>query len=148
MIVFFPLISAALYGLGFALIDRATQTINVATYIFISGLVGILTALFLLFFRHEAVSFSFLTAKWQTVLIIAGAALAPGLGWILTIYAVKNISPAFVAFSEISYPLFTLLFLFLIFGVRQFSFHVVCGGGLVMLGSFIMIYGQMKTKAG
>lgn len=148
MAAYFPIMAAALYGLGFALIDKATQTINVTTYIFISASSGLLTAFLLWFFRYEPINFSFLSEKWQTLFIIAGAAIAPSLGWILTIYAVKNISPAYAAFAEISYPLFTLLFLFLLFGVKHFGWSILFGGGLIMLGSFIMVYGQALGKAG
>lgn len=57
---------------------------------------------------------------------------------ILTAVHMSNASRA--AFLEISYPLFTLLFAYLIFKEMQLSPLGMVGGGLIMLGVLVMIY--------
>jgi len=144
----FPIIAAALYGLGFVLIERAMQSINVATYMFIGGVMGFVIAAALWVFKNEPISFSFMNEKWTTIAIIVGATAAPGLGWLLTTYAIKNVSATYAAFGEVSYPLFAIVFGFLLFGIRYFNWNVLIGGSLIMIGSFILVYGQIRAKTG
>lgn len=144
MTVFFPVIAAVLYGMSFALIERAMHSINVATYMFWGSVVGLVTVAGLWMFKGEKVSLTFTAQDSWSVPIVFGAVVAPAVGWVLSIYAIKNISPAYAAFAEISYPLFTILFLFLFFGVKNFDWHIVLGGLMVLIGSFVLVLGQMS----
>ncbi len=126
------------------MLSRVMQSLNVSTYLFLGSAAGVCMAFILWAFKGEAVSFGFLSEKPSTLLMVLGTIILPGFGWILSMYAVQNISPAYTAFAEISYPLFTLLFLFLLFGVKHFDGHVLAGGLLIMIGSFVMVYGQIK----
>lgn len=144
--IFFPFIAAILYGLGFALLDRAFQVTNVITFMLLDILVGVPMILALVKFSPEPLSWDFLHNKNDLFLVIAAAA-TPTLGWFLTAYTIQNINAAYAAFSEVSYPLFTIFFLFLIFGIRHFDWHLLLGGSLVIIGSFILMMGQM-SKAG
>ena len=57
---------------------------------------------------------------------------------ILTAVNMSNASRA--AFLEISYPLFSLLFAYLIFKEIQLSALGMVGGGFIVLGTIIMVY--------
>ncbi|MCK5284157.1 MAG: EamA family transporter [Alphaproteobacteria bacterium] len=141
----FPIIAAVCYGLCFAFTQKLLESVNVATYIFLGGVASVFIALGLSKFKHEPISLSFMEDKYLLIVALI-AVLVPSIGWLLTMYAIKNISASYAAFAEISYPLFTILFLFLFFGVRHFDWSILVGGGLVMFGSFILIYGQMNTS--
>ncbi len=141
---FFPIIAAIFYGMAYPFIEKSMESINVATYIFWSGIVSAIAGLLLWQFKNEPISLSFLSEKMSIIAMVLAAIILPTLGWLLTIYSVKTTSAGYTVFAEISYPLFTLLFLFLFFGVRHFDWSILAGGALVMLGSFILIYGQLN----
>ena len=138
---FFPIMAAMCYGLAFAFVEKAMETMNVVTYMLAGSVIGIVLAIGFAKIKGEPFDFAFMNDK-TTLFYALMAILAPAIGWFLTIYAVKNTSASYAAFAEISYPLFTVLFLFLFFGVRHFDWTLLVGGGLIMLGSFILVYGQ------
>lgn len=141
-IFFLPIGAAMFYGMGFALMDRALQATNVVTYMFMGAIISLPLVGALVVFKREKISFDFITS-WENIALVVAAVLAPALGWFLTAYTIKNIGGAYAAFAEVSYPLFTILFLFLFFGIKQFDWHLLVGGVMVILGSFILVFGQL-----
>ncbi len=143
---FFPLCAAALYGLSYVLIERLTTQVNLTTYYLASLPIWLCFALGHGYMKNENFSFVFLKENPSVIGLIIIASLAGSLAWLFTTYSLKNISANYAAFGEISYPLFTILFTYLIFGARHFELTTIIGGLLIMLGSSIMIHGQ--TRAG
>lgn len=144
---YFPIMAAMIYGLSFAFAEKALKLTNVATYMLFCCLSGMLTVATLIAVKKEGLSFEFANNR-DDILTMIMAVATPWLGWLLTIYAIKNTSAAYAAFAEISYPLFTVICLVLFFGVRQFDWHVLAGGALVMAGSFILVLGQTSKMSG
>lgn len=134
--------AAAIYGLGFVFMERAMQTTSAATFMLVNTLTGMLLITALLLTRVETITWQALSHRETLLYLLAGAA-APALGWVLTIYGVKHISAAYATAGEVSYPLFTVLFLFLFFGVRNFDWTVLVGGGLIIAGAAILLSGQI-----
>lgn len=141
IVALLPIIAAILYGMSFALMDRALQVTNVSSYLFFSVVIFLPMILALALFRHESISMDFVY-RWQDMVLVAAAIIAPSLGWILTSYTIQNIGGGYAAFAEVSYPLFTILFLFLFFGIKQFDWHLLVGGLMVIVGSAILVLGQ------
>lgn len=141
LFAFFPLVAAMFYGLAFAMAEKALNITNVLTYMVINTGTGLLVLLYLFHVKGEALNFSFAQDK-RDIAFMVMAAGAPSLGWLFTLFAVRNTSALYASFAEISYPLFAVLFLFLFFGLRSIDWTILLGGGLIMLGSFIMLYGQ------
>lgn len=145
MTLFFPFIAAALYGLGYVLVERTMESINVFTYMVIGILATLIALVGIWYFKGEAFSFNIPEAnKWPTFAIIFLAAMAPTLGWVFTVYAIKDISPLYTAFAEVSYPLFIPLFAFLLFGARHLQWQTLLGGALIMAGAAVLILGQLS----
>ncbi len=142
-----PIFAAMFYGMGFALMDRALQATNVVTYMILGALISFPLVGILAYTKREKVSFEFINS-WQDIALVIAAVLAPALGWFLTAYTIKNIGGAYAAFAEVSYPLFTILFLFAFFGIKNFDWHLLVGGCMIILGSFILVMGQFNTKGG
>ncbi len=142
--LFFPIFAALFYGLAFAFTEKALKLTNVSTYIILSGLASVAIALALTKMKGEDFSFTFLQSKSELAIVLT-AVIAPSIGWVLTMFAIKTTSASYAAFAEISYPLFTMLFLFAFFGLRTIDWTTIAGGLLIMTGSFLMIWG--KTKA-
>jgi drug/metabolite transporter (DMT)-like permease len=55
--------------------------------------------------------------------------------------ALKNTSATYMAFAEISYPLFVPLFTYFLFSRSELSGSIALGGGLILLGSVIIARG-------
>lgn len=132
------------YGLAFAFTEKALKLTNISTYMALSAIAGMLVMFGFIKLKGEPLSFTFLESK-SALAIVLTAVIAPTLGWVFTMFAIKTTSATYASFAEISYPLFTLIFLFAFFGLRTIDWTIILGGALIMLGSFIMIYGQSKT---
>ena len=142
-IVIFPFIAAMCYGLGYVLIEKVVGVhINTATFFAINTAVCIPVLLAVMCWKNQSLDFSPVFANWPVLLLVLAAALAPCLGWVFSIFAIRHTSALFTAFAETSYPIFTMAFGFLIFGTRHLNLMTFLGGLLVLLGAVIMIYGQ------
>lgn len=146
-IMLFPFIAAMFYGLGYILIEKIVGIhMNTATFLTLNTITCIPLIVFLVVAKNEPIEFSGLMTHWRIVVMIMVAALAPSLGWLFTIHAIKNSSALYTAFAETSYPVFTIAFGFLIFGMRQMDFTTFIGGLLIMMGAIVMIYGQSTAQ--
>lgn len=144
MLVLLPFVAAMCYGIGYVLIERVVGIhINTATFYAINTVICILVLLWFVFWQGESVDFkTFSSATAQTWLLIIMAAAIPCLGWVFTIYAIRHTSAVFTAFAETSYPIFTMAFGFLLFGIRQVNPATIIGGVIIFMGAVIMVYGQ------
>ncbi|MFK7840291.1 MAG: EamA family transporter [Bdellovibrionales bacterium] len=140
---FFPIFAAMFYGLAFAFTEKALKLTNLATYMALSAIAGIIVMGVYIKLKGDPLSFDFAFDKTSLVIVLT-AVTAPTLGWVFTMFAIKTTSASYASFAEISYPLFTLLFLFIFFGLRTIDWTIILGGALIMAGSFIMVYGQTK----
>ena len=141
---FFPIFAAMFYGLAFAFTEKALKLTTIGTYLTLSASAGIIISIAVTKIKGEGFSFEFLNSKPDLAIVLT-AVIAPCLGWVFTMFAIKTTSASYAAFAEISYPLFTVLFLFAFFGMRTIDWTTIAGGLLIMAGSFLMIWG--KTKA-
>ena len=142
---FFPIVAAMFYGLAFAFTESALKLTNVATYMIVSLGVLILTVFGLMYIKGEKADFAFAKNPADLAIVLV-AVTAPALGWLLTTYGIKNVNASFAAFAEISYPLFTILFLFLFFGQRAFDWTTLVGGLLILTGSSVLVLGQLAKS--
>ena len=131
------------YGLAFAFTEKALKLVDISTYLILGALAGVAMASSLVVLRGQPLSFDFINST-KSLAIVAVAVLAPSLGWLFTMFAIKTTSASYAAFAEISYPLFTVLFLALFFGLRSLDWTILLGGILIMSGSFLMIWGQSR----
>ena len=142
----FPIIAAMFYGLAYAAGEKALKLINISTYMLMGWILGIPILLFLTKIKGEPISFEF-AQNPKDLWFIVIAVIAPNLGWLFTLYAVQKTNASYTAFAEISYPLFTILFLFVLFGIKHFDWHLLIGGTFVMVGSFLLVLGQIGKNS-
>lgn len=140
-----PFIAAALYALDYVLIKSLTDKINMTTYYIVSLIICLFLALGHGVITKERISLDVFKSEPVLLYLIIIAAIAGSIAWVMTTYTIKNISAHYAAFGEVSYPVFTLIFTYLLLGVRQFDLTSVIGGLLVVAGSSIMIYGRVNT---
>src|SRR5262245_30514952 len=133
----FPFMSAALYGLGYVLIERLLKATSILTFTFFSALTLTVICGAIGLFRKDTFSLEFLSDQKAAILFVCTIAANAG-GWIITQLALKHTSAEFVSFSELTYPIFTLFFLFVLFGQHQFNWQTLLGGALVMAGAVVL----------
>jgi drug/metabolite transporter (DMT)-like permease len=66
----------------------------------------------------------------EMLCVVAGVAI---------LYAVKNLTAPIASIFEISYPLFVMLFAFVIFPNTEFSFKTLLGGAFIFTGSIVLM---------
>lgn len=146
--VFLPFLSAALYGLGYVLLDKLLKNIPILAFMLASSCIMTVAVGTMAFFKLSPQDFSFVSDK-KILLIFLATIFINITAWITTLLALQNTSASYVAFAEISYPLFTIFFLFLLFGENQFSWQSFIGGVLILAGSVVLVSSQvLATKAG
>lgn len=146
---FFPFFSAALYAMGYLMIERFTTGISVLTFMVLSCISGLFAVLLLWWVKAEPLTLAPLMEKPVLALGVAATLIVTLAGWIFSVYAIREISALYAAMGEISYPLFIPIFAALFFGgTRHFDITTIIGGLLVFLGSVILIYGRMKMDVG
>lgn len=136
--------SAALYGLGYILIERILKTVPMVTYMLCNSLLFTAILLAVALMRREDVSFSFLSDRKMLALFLCTLAVN-ATGWVMTMVSLKKNSAVYTGFAEISYPLFTLLFLFLFFGMKQWGWQSMAGSALIFIGSVMLLLAQTGT---
>ena len=146
--LFFPIFAATIYALTYIYSEKVLEVSNAASLLVVQIVVGTL-AWFgiiagLVFYNKQSLNFTALQEPKLLIFAVLSGILG-SLGFVFTLFAVQKVSASYTAFAEISYPLFTILFLFLFFGLRHFDWSLLFGGVLIMLGSFILIYGQTRA---
>ncbi|MCB1838926.1 MAG: EamA family transporter [Alphaproteobacteria bacterium] len=142
--IFFPFISAALYGLGYLMIERNTSNISVTAFLLLSCLMGLFNVFLLWLIKREPVDYSPLFESPGLLVALITTLFVASTGWMITNFSIRGTSAVYAAMGEISYPFFVLFFGFLFFGIRHFDYSTLIGGALIFAGSFIMIYGRAK----
>lgn len=142
-----PFVASMMYGLSYVLLEKVVGVhVNPASFMVVNTLVGLIFLCLLIFVKGENIDFSAVAGQGSVWLMILVAAATPSLGWLATIYAIKNTSALYTALAETSYPLFTLAFGFMLFGIKQLNMVTLCGGIVVLCGAVLMIYGQNTTE--
>ncbi len=148
MYVYFPLFSAIGYGLLYVFLHRAYEGVNVITYFFWGGVMQVAVALLVWFaLKDQKIVFNLTQIETQPLLFFIGALTVASVAWLLALYGIKNTSPIYTAFVEVSFPLFTVLFMFLIGGLRQIDLTTIAGGVLIIIGAFILMLAQQAKSA-
>ncbi|MGB9152749.1 MAG: DMT family transporter [Alphaproteobacteria bacterium] len=142
--IFLPFFGAALWGLSYALAEKVLLSVSISTYILISSVISAAAMLGLHYFSPLKISFAPLL-EHKTAFIGFVAILAGTIAWLLTFIVIKNISANYASIAEISYPLFTVLFGFLIFG-RKLDWSMAAGAVLIMAGSFLIVSDKLNGR--
>lgn len=138
--LYLPLFNAVLYGLYYALLQESYRALSLSTIMFANGALYILLALVASFFRFGELSIAPL--KDSKLLIIFIAVLIVATVSQATHYiSLKNTSATYMAFAELSYPLFVPLFTYYLFSRSEMTPSIGVGGGLILLGSYIITRG-------
>jgi len=143
--IFLPFLNAVLYGLYYALLEQNYQKISLPTAMLSSAFVNVLSAILLVVTRNGQIDFTPLADRQS--FIVYSLSLLVGVAITIIMYlAMKYTSATYMAFAELGYPLFVPIFAYLLFGRQNFSWSLIIGGVLVMIGCYVILLGKMKTQ--
>jgi len=142
--IFLPFVAAAILGLTYTAYGKLLSNVSVTTYLLVYCIAGIAFAGLVHFISPIKIDFTFLrqgsVVGWVTLAIVSSL-----IAWTLALVAVRETSAIYTAAGEISYPIFTALFTWLILQSRELTWQTVFGGLLIMAGAFIVITGKLKV---
>ena len=140
-----PFLSAAFYGLGYVLLERVLKSsVNILTYMVCSNIIFTCILAVIAIIRRADFQPSKLfegNAMW----LFLGSVLVNVAGWIITLNSLQKNTAVYTAFAEISYPLFSILFVAVLFGVRNFGWQSMLGSALIFAGSVLLVMAQSST---
>lgn len=131
--------AAITWGIHYPLLDFAMKRISIYGVLLLSVLpVLFLMPLFLRELASDVESFRLLSPeeRW-TILAIALTSTA---GAFLLFASISSKNATLTSLIEISYPLFVILFAYLLFKQFHASLSVAIGGLLILTGAVIIIY--------
>ena len=143
--VFFPAFAAVLFGLAYALYSRGFQALPLGTAILIHGTVWFLATLAHAIIVQDSLDVT-RAFRGDGLYMLCGS-LAMVAGAMLSYYCIKAVSPTFAAVGELGYVLMTPIFMFLLFGKKDFDIYTLIGGAVVFIGIGIVIYGRYSKPA-
>ena len=134
------LTAGAGWGMSYLLYEKILLKFPVSLVMFITGSVTLAFFGALSWWRGHLGEIKTITAEptiWLGFLGVVVLNIIANVS-ILTAVGMSNASRA--AFLEISYPLFSLLFAYLIFREMQLTPLGMVGGGLILAGTIVMVY--------
>lgn len=131
--------AAIIWGIHYPLLDFAMKRISVYGVLLLSVLpVFFLMPLFMRELSGDVDSFRLLPVKEQwTILTVA---LTSTVGAFLLFLSISSKNATLTSLIEISYPVFVILFAYLLFKQFHANLSVMIGGLLILTGAITIIY--------
>jgi len=131
--------AALVWGIHYPLIDFAMKRLSVYSVLLLSVIpVVLVMPVFTRQLGHDVEIFRALPVKEQWLIALVG--LTSTLGAVLLYVSINSRNATLASLIEITYPLFVVLFAYLIFRQYHLSLHVITGGILILLGAGLIIY--------
>lgn len=131
--------AAVVWGIHYPLIDFAMKRLSVYTVLLISVLpVLFLMPVFLRDLARDVDIFRQLPTYEQW--LVAAISLTSTLGAVLLYISVSSKNATLASIIEISYPVFVVLFAYLLFRQVHVNTSVILGGLMILFGAGLIIY--------
>jgi drug/metabolite transporter (DMT)-like permease len=125
--------AALVWGVHYPLIDHALKSVSLPTVLLL--MVAPLLLVVPWFYRDIAADYQLLAQlEWSGKAAILGIALTSTLATVLLLLAIGSKNATLASLIEISYPLFVVLFAYLLFQENHINPSVLLGGMLVLSG--------------
>jgi drug/metabolite transporter (DMT)-like permease len=137
-----PFVAAIIWGLVYVLWEKALATVSVPTMFAVGAVLGLIIAMVMAVITKEPIDLKTLShdRMWAWVLL---ALLLAQVASYITTYVTKSNGALFSAIGEVSYPLFIPLFSLLILGTSQLTLATALGGGMIVAGAFLIVWGKL-----
>jgi uncharacterized membrane protein len=140
MWLFYALASSVIWGINYLFYEKILQRISISTLYFIDLIVGATVfLLFALFSNSFAKDLSLIQNTKSLQLLILSSVITSVLANLFIALAIQSKNATLSTLIEISYPLFIILFAWLLFKENTLNTSVFIGGGFIFTG-IIIIY--------
>lgn len=144
-IIYLPVVAAILWGATYVVTEKAFQTVNVPTWMFMGGITMILMALILPVTGMPSIDIQS-AIQPQVIGFVIFALVLARLADVTILSSIQYINATYAATIEICYVLFVPVFSYIIFGYRNFNLTTLFGGAIIFIGVLIVIRGQYLTQ--
>lgn len=136
----YALIAAALWGLNYSLTERLLSSLSTATLLAIEMLIGGVLFLVIAYFTNLKDDIITLTTETKVLgLVLCEIAIVIGASYFITA-SIKSKNATVAGMIELIYPLFTILFTWLVFRNNHVDLKVMLGGGLILAGVVVISF--------
>lgn len=130
--------AAVVWGIHYPLLDYALKRISLVSVLFLTAVPIALLAPF--FYKTLAADYqAFRELAWRAQAPILALTVTTVAGAVLLLLSIAGKNATFASLIEISYPVFVVLFAWLLFREVHLSASVVAGGVLVFAGVALII---------
>lgn len=131
--------AAVVWGLHYPLIGYALKRVSLVSVLFLTALPLVLLAPF--FYQSLAADYATLkTLPWSTRAAVLALSLTSTAGAVLLFLSIAGKNATLAALIEISYPVFVILFAWLLFREVHVNASVLTGAALVFAGVGLIIW--------
>lgn len=142
----YALIAAALWGLNYSLNERVFEKgVSPATLLVFQALAGMLIA-GTVGFRNIPGDLRAVGADRATLAIAVAALFSYGLGNLMISLSIQAKNATLAGLVELSYPIFTVLFSYLLFKKWHMTPMTIAGGVLILVGLVLVSVGGTTSK--
>jgi drug/metabolite transporter (DMT)-like permease len=134
MWLIYAILAAALWGLNYALAERILSNISVTTLLAIEMFIGAIIFFIASLFLNIRDDISTIISHPKMMLFVIVEIVVVLSANALIAYSIQAKNATFAGMIELMYPLFTILFAWLIFNDNQISMKLLLGGGLILAG--------------
>jgi drug/metabolite transporter (DMT)-like permease len=134
------LLAAVLWGLNYTLTEKILRYIAPTTLLAFEMLIGAICFLIISYFTNLKQDVTTLMSQSAILKITILEIIVVILANFLIVYSIHAKNATVAGIIEIIYPLFTILFTWLIFQESHLNIPVLLGGGLILLGVFIISF--------
>jgi len=149
MWIILSLAAAMIWGLDYLFAEKVLQKISIPTFLALELSAAALTFLIYALFQGTSAlfqdtrnDFSLLGRDRNTLLFLGISTTAFVLGNLLIVSSIKSSNATWAGLIEITYPLFIILFGWLLFREHHLTPGVIAGGGLIFAGVIVISLAQ------
>ncbi len=140
MWVVFALAASILWGLTYAINEQVYKKVSILTSLGITSLLSSIIILLISYFgRHLKQDIVTIANSQRLVVLVAAETIVLMLAELFIGLSITHKNATLAGLIEISYPIFIVLFAFIIFNESQFTVSTAAGGVLIFLG-VVVIY--------
>ena len=130
--------AALIWGIHYPLVDNALKRISPIGVLLLTAIPILLVAV--VFHRHLAADYLVIKGMdWGSKLIVIALSVTSILGSVLLFVSISSRNATLASLIEISYPVFVVLFSYLLFRQVHINASVLAGGVLVFAGVALII---------
>jgi drug/metabolite transporter (DMT)-like permease len=130
--------AALTWGLVYTVDQKILTELSPVTLLFIQAVVTVLVLAPFVFVQHEAFE-SVRSLSRPTMYFLFASLVLTVCANVLIFYSIQHLGASTAALLEITYPLFVVFFVLVLFGTAP-NVYVLLGGGLILIGAMLVSY--------